>query len=113
LAKLFKYIAYTELMEKTEETEIIEKIKVLRERGTSDAAIRRELGLSPMKFYYLLGKGGLGLRPRPEGGTTLRTAKGKPYLLASATALRVLGWPVGQRVRWRVEAGKLVGEPVG
>jgi len=96
------------------EAEVIEKIRALRARGLSDRVIRRELGLTLVRFYFLLGRGGLDMHPERAKGVTrvMRSKTGQVKLGVSSKVLRQLGWPVGQRVRWRFEGGKLIGEPV-
>jgi len=94
------------------EEELIRKIRAMREAGEPARKIREELRLSTARFYYLLGRGGIEMRPlRGPDVTSVRVYRGKPILVAATGALRELGWKEGQRVRWRVERGRLVGEP--
>jgi len=97
------------------EAEIIEKIRALRTRGKTDEAIRRELGLGMLDFYYLLGRAGLPRRfGKQKPGVTHVTVCGRLLSLwVARSVLRQTGWKKGQGVRWRIERGRLVGEPIG
>jgi len=96
------------------EAEVIEKIRAMRARGLSDKAIREELGIPLPTFYYLLGKAGLRLRStmRAPEITRVFVSGGLLGLWVARRALRQVGWLPGQAVRWRVEKGKIIGEPV-
>jgi len=98
------------------EEELIKKLRALYAGEENLLEICRALGVSMYRLYYLLGKANLPLRvkrgPTSRGVTRVyKTNKGYLLLPCSSLVIRKLGLKPGNRVRWEVRQGKIIGTP--
>ncbi len=104
-------------MEPEIEEELLKRLKAHYGKEPLEQ-IRKKLGVSKPVFTYLLGKAGLPLvqskvqnitvvrwKPTPEGGSA-------PLLKVSRAVVRKLGLKDGDKVRWLIEKGRIVGIPL-